>query len=171
MCPQLPRCHPHISNTYIAGLHGARLGISGRRQDVLDAAVAALKAEGVTAMGLQVCEAGLADRGERLCVEARTQVQCQEEGAERRIRQYVARFCVSHVYSRLLPPNIPKPASPSTGALPQQGDVRSSDACEGWVAALGAAWGPALDVLVNCAAGNFLATSEELSVNGFKTGA
>jgi peroxisomal 2,4-dienoyl-CoA reductase len=49
--------------------------------------------------------------------------------------------------------------------------VRSSTACEGWVAALGAAWGPGLDVLINCAAGNFLATSEELSVNGFKTGA
>ncbi|KAG2454386.1 hypothetical protein HYH02_001409 [Chlamydomonas schloesseri] len=84
------------------GLHGARVGISGRRQDVLEAAVAALQAEGITAMGLQ-------------------------------------------------------------------GDVRSSAACEGWVAALAAAWGPGLDVLVNCAAGNFLATSEELSVNGFKT--
>ncbi len=27
-----------------------------------------------------------------------------------------------------------------------------------------------LDILVNCAAGNFLATAEELSQNGFKTG-
>ena len=28
-----------------------------------------------------------------------------------------------------------------------------------------------LDILVNCAAGNFLATAEELSSNGFRTGA
>ncbi len=27
-----------------------------------------------------------------------------------------------------------------------------------------------LDILVNCAAGNFLATAEELSPNGFRTG-
>lgn len=27
-----------------------------------------------------------------------------------------------------------------------------------------------IDILVNCAAGNFLATAEELSTNGFRTG-
>ncbi|GLC46088.1 hypothetical protein PLESTB_001034000 [Pleodorina starrii] len=84
------------------GLHGARVGISGRRKDVLDAAVAALAAEGITAVGLQ-------------------------------------------------------------------GDVRSAASCEGWVASLEERWGPGLDVLVNCAAGNFLATAEELTPNGFKT--
>lgn len=31
------------------------------------------------------------------------------------------------------------------------------------------AWG-SLDILVNCAAGNFLATAEELTPNGFRTG-
>ncbi|EFJ42344.1 hypothetical protein VOLCADRAFT_67136 [Volvox carteri f. nagariensis] len=84
------------------GLHGARVAISGRRQDVLDSAVAALAAEGITALGLQ-------------------------------------------------------------------GDVRSAASCEGWIASLEQRWGPGLDVLVNCAAGNFLATAEELSPNGFKT--
>ncbi len=62
--------------------------------------------------------------------------------------------------------------------------MRSSASCEGWVAALAERWGvvdpaatasgqrlPVLDVLINCAAGNFLATAEELSQNGFKTGA
>ncbi|KAG2487676.1 hypothetical protein HYH03_013676 [Edaphochlamys debaryana] len=83
------------------GLHGARMAVSGRRQEVLDQAVSALSADGVTAMGLQ-------------------------------------------------------------------GDVRSPGSCEAWVAALGERWG-GLDVLVNCAAGNFLATAEELTVNGFKT--
>ncbi|KXZ54019.1 hypothetical protein GPECTOR_5g13 [Gonium pectorale] len=84
------------------GLHGAKVAISGRRQDVLDSAVGSLKSDGITAMGLQ-------------------------------------------------------------------GDVRSAAACEGWVATIASAWGGPLDVLVNCAAGNFLATAEELTVNGFKT--
>lgn len=95
------------------GLHGARVAVTGRRADVLAAAVEALKKDGVEAVGLQ-------------------------------------------------------------------GDVRSSASCEGWVAALAERWGAAdpsaggqrvavLDVLINCAAGNFLATAEELSQNGFKT--
>ncbi|GIL69476.1 hypothetical protein Vretimale_13591 [Volvox reticuliferus] len=84
------------------GLHGARVAVSGRRQDVLDTAVAALGADGITAVGLQ-------------------------------------------------------------------GDVRSAASCEAWIDSLKQRWGPGLDVLVNCAAGNFLATAEELSPNGFKT--
>jgi hypothetical protein len=40
---------------YGAGLHGAAVAISGRRQQVLDDAVAAFKEEGITAIGLQVC--------------------------------------------------------------------------------------------------------------------
>lgn len=83
------------------GLHGARIAISGRRQDVLDSACASLREAGVTAIGLQ-------------------------------------------------------------------GDVRSAQACEGWVQAVAREWGR-LDVLVNCAAGNFLATAEELTQNGFRT--
>lgn len=54
-------------------------------------------------------------------------------------------------------------------AYAAQGDVRSAQACEGWVAAVAREWGR-LDVLVNCAAGNFLATAEELTQNGFRTG-
>ena len=38
-----------------------------------------------------------------------------------------------------------------------------------WVAAVASQFGK-LDILVNCAAGNFLAAAEELTQNGFKTG-
>ena len=41
-----------------AGLHGAAVAISGRRQQVLDDAVAAFKEECITAIGLQVCHRG-----------------------------------------------------------------------------------------------------------------
>ena len=37
-----------------AGLHGAAVAITGRRQPVLDSAVEALTSEGVNAIGLQV---------------------------------------------------------------------------------------------------------------------
>lgn len=49
-----------------------------------------------------------------------------------------------------------------------QGDVRSAEDCE---RAAEAASGPSgrLDILVNCAAGNFLAPAETLSANGFRT--
>lgn len=50
-----------------------------------------------------------------------------------------------------------------------QGDVRSPEACQGWVATTVQQFGH-LDILVNCAAGNFLANAAELSQGGFKTG-
>lgn len=83
------------------GLHGASVVITGRRKDVLDGAVASLRAEGVTAAGLQ-------------------------------------------------------------------GDVRSAPACAEWVATTLKMFG-GLDILVNCAAGNFLANAAELSQGGFKS--
>lgn len=83
------------------GLHGCSVVITGRRQAVLDGAVAELGASGVRALGMQ-------------------------------------------------------------------GDVRSSEACERWVAATQQQLGR-LDILVNCAAGNFLANAAELSANGFRT--
>mmetsp|Transcript_38799 Transcript_38799/g.86302 ORF Transcript_38799/g.86302 Transcript_38799/m.86302 type:complete len:295 (+) Transcript_38799:45-929(+) len=49
-----------------------------------------------------------------------------------------------------------------------QGDVRQQESCERWVAAVSSQFSR-LDILVNCAAGNFLATAEELSPNGFRT--
>lgn len=87
-----------------AGLHGASVAITGRRQEVLDASKAALQRDGIAVHALQ-------------------------------------------------------------------GDVRSYEACERWVATLQAQHDGVIDILVNCAAGNFLATSEELTPNGFKTGA
>ena len=57
------------------------------------------------------------------------------------------------------------PSSPPVLAL--QGDVRSADACAGWVRDVVARFG-ALHILVNCAAGNFLAEAENLSQGGFK---
>lgn len=49
-----------------------------------------------------------------------------------------------------------------------QGDVRSAEACADWVANTLTMFGR-LDVLVNCAAGNFLANAAELTQGGFKT--
>lgn len=83
------------------GMHGAAVAISGRRQAVLDEAVALLRADGIDAIGLQ-------------------------------------------------------------------GDVRSAEACAGWVAAIVQKF-QRLDILVNCAAGNFLANASELTPNGFRT--
>lgn len=48
------------------------------------------------------------------------------------------------------------------------GDVRSPESCEGAVKAVIDRFGR-FDILVNGAAGNFLATAEKLSTNGFKT--
>jgi hypothetical protein len=90
-------------NPPLPGLHGASVVITGRRKDVLDGAVAALRGEGIAAAGLQ-------------------------------------------------------------------GDVRQAAACADWVANTLAMYG-GLDILVNCAAGNFLANAAELSQGGFKTGA
>eukprot|EP00887_Chlorella_sp_A99_P006952 scaffold2.g6952.t1 len=83
------------------GLHGARVVITGRREQVLQEACRALGAEGVEA-------------------------------------RYV------------------------------QGDVRAPADCDNMVAQA-AQWAGRLDVLVNCAAGNFLAPAEALSSGGFRT--
>lgn len=93
-----------------SGLHGASVFVTGRRQAVLDAAVADLRSCGVAhAQGIQ-------------------------------------------------------------------GDVRKPEDVERWVSvATTTTAGPsasadgALDVLVNCAAGNFLAAADALSANGFRT--
>lgn len=53
-------------------------------------------------------------------------------------------------------------------AIGLQGDVREAEACERWVAEATQQLG-GLDILVNCAAGNFLATAEQLTQKGFKT--
>ena len=50
-----------------------------------------------------------------------------------------------------------------------QGDVRQYADCERAVQETVARYGR-LDIVVNCAAGNFLATAEELTSNGFRTG-
>jgi len=47
-------------------------------------------------------------------------------------------------------------------------DIRKPEDCAAAVARANSSFG-ALDVLINCAAGNFLAAAEELSPNGFKT--
>ena len=89
--------------TSYSGLHGASVFVTGRRQAVLDAAVADLRSCGVErAQGIQ-------------------------------------------------------------------GDVRKPEDVERWVAVAIASSGGALDVLVNCAAGNFLAAADALSANGFRT--
>mmetsp|Transcript_30974 Transcript_30974/g.22523 ORF Transcript_30974/g.22523 Transcript_30974/m.22523 type:complete len:135 (+) Transcript_30974:132-536(+) len=49
-----------------------------------------------------------------------------------------------------------------------QGDVRKPESCKACIDKVVEQYG-SLDVLVNGAAGNFLASAEKLSVNGFKT--
>jgi 2,4-dienoyl-CoA reductase [(3E)-enoyl-CoA-producing], peroxisomal len=49
-----------------------------------------------------------------------------------------------------------------------RGDVRSEESCEAAVAAAVEKFGK-LDILVNCAAGNFLSPAEALTSKGFKT--
>ncbi|CAK0787667.1 hypothetical protein CVIRNUC_010889 [Coccomyxa viridis] len=53
-------------------------------------------------------------------------------------------------------------------AIGVQGDVRKSQDCERWLKETCDRLG-GLDILINCAAGNFLASAEEISVNGFRT--
>merc|ERR1712054_227564 len=53
-------------------------------------------------------------------------------------------------------------------ALGVQGDVRDFEKCSAAVAKVVAKYGR-LDILVNCAAGNFMTPAEQLSPNGFKT--
>lgn len=83
------------------GLHGAKLVLTGRRQKVLDVAVAALKAEGIEVSAVQ-------------------------------------------------------------------GDVRNPEDCIKAANFAVSTYGK-LSILINCAAGNFLATAETLSPKGFKT--
>ncbi|CAL5224536.1 g7235 [Coccomyxa viridis] len=58
--------------------------------------------------------------------------------------------------------------SEGINAIGIQGDVRKNQDCERWVEETCAKLG-GLDILVNCAAGNFMASAEEISVNGFRT--
>ena len=51
-CSQLPQHRRLIAPC--AGLHGAAVAITGRRQPVLDSAVEALTSEGINAIGVQV---------------------------------------------------------------------------------------------------------------------
>jgi hypothetical protein len=60
-----------------------------------------------------------------------------------------------------------RPATPLRRCL--QGDVRKADDCARWAEETARHFG-GLDILVNCAAGNFLAAAEALSPNGFRTG-
>ncbi|KAL3146836.1 hypothetical protein ABBQ38_014810 [Trebouxia sp. C0009 RCD-2024] len=83
------------------GLHGAKVAIMGRRQQVIQDSAEKLQSEGVEAIGVQ-------------------------------------------------------------------GDVRELKDCESAVAAATGKWGR-LDILINAAAGNFLAPAEVLSPKGFKT--
>lgn len=62
-------------------------------------------------------------------------------------------------------PCVPPASRHAPAAL--QGDVRKFEDCERMVAAAVQRCGR-LDILVNCAAGNFLSPAEQLSSNGFK---
>lgn len=57
---------------------------------------------------------------------------------------------------------------PTCEALCVQGDVRDASKCDEAVQKVCAQWGR-LDVLVNCAAGNFMSAAEDLGAKGFRT--
>jgi len=60
--------------------------------------------------------------------------------------------------------------SEGINATKSTGDVRKEDHCRDAVKHTVKAFGKSLDILVNSAAGNFLAKAEDLSSNGFRTG-
>ena len=64
----------------------------------------------------------------------------------------------------------PPPTPPVITSLSpyMQGDVRTYEHCERMVSSAVSRFGR-VDILVNCAAGNFLSPAEQLSSNGFKT--
>lgn len=44
---------PHLLCAPVAGLHGAKVVVTGRRQEVLDSACQAMREEGIHVLGLQ----------------------------------------------------------------------------------------------------------------------
>ena len=76
-----------------------------------------------------------------------------------------ARLPACAVCAPQTPPAPPPPPPPVT----LQGDVRRYEDCERMVGAALSRFGGRLDILVNCAAGNFLSPAEQLSSNGFRT--
>ena len=60
-------------------------------------------------------------------------------------------------------------ADPSRAVVGIRGDVRDYAKCAEAVSKASEAMGGPIDVVVNCAAGNFLAPAESLSSNGFRT--
>lgn len=61
-----------------------------------------------------------------------------------------------------------KEVSPEGKCIPIIGDVRNFESCSNAVKTIIEKFGR-LDILMNGAAGNFLASAEKLSTNGFKT--
>lgn len=129
------------------GLHGAKVVISGRREGVLKEACAQLGAEGIEAHFVQVRPAGGRPRPPPAAL------------------RYALR-------TRSASPAQPAPVNPppvvDRPPLLVQGDVRAYEQCQRMAAEAVARFG-SLSVLVNCAAGNFLAAAEQLTSNGFKT--
>ncbi|KAL4853799.1 Peroxisomal 2 [Chlorella vulgaris] len=103
------------------GLHGAKVIISGRREQVLRDACQTLGGDGVTAAFVQARDSVASEHGAQAAADA----------------------CII-------------------------GDVRRYEDCERMASEAVARFGR-LDILVNCAAGNFLSPAEQLSSNGFRT--
>lgn len=89
-------------------------------------------------------------------------------GAVRRCFEKAAICCATGVCGRHMHRYLQQACTHISITVTQQCDVRKPDDCTAAVAACARQFN-GISILINCAAGNFLATAEELSVNGFKT--
>ena len=135
-----------------AGLHGAAVAVTGRRQPVLDSAVEALTSEGIKAIGVQVsmpCMAYAhclnATAINSLCRAYSDSITgtpaAQAERCTQTVQRHLCCLCTYVMEVR--------------GVCMAQGDVRKSQDCERWLKETCDRLG-GLDILINCAAGNFL---------------
>lgn len=148
-CPAAPPTAP--VHAHCAGLHGAKVVVTGRRQQVLDAACQDMQAKGIQVLGLQgdvrqqsSCQGWVAEVRALADVRGRTSAGGNAAGARAGVHSPA---CTVGAHTRSMPSPRARTAAPQVSKR------------------LGR-----LDILVNCAAGNFLATAEGLTTNGFRTG-
>lgn len=86
----------------------------------------------------------------------------------RQMALHGAKVCVKGRREKALQEAVASIVKDGGVAMYAQGDVRSFESCQAAVAATVKSYGK-LDILVNCAAGNFLASAESISSKGFRT--
>ena len=154
VAPCSKRAWHHRLGAPRAGLHGAAVAITGRRQPVLDSAVEALTSEGIKAVGVQVSTPSMA------YVHCRRALPLQPNFPA----GHILTASAAHLPLELIaPPKELKDVCAAfvphvkevRGVCMAQGDVRKNQDCERWLKETCDRLG-GLDILINCAAGNFL---------------